>query len=131
MGGKLLLLFVAFVFVLSSCSHYKKVDLDNTKVKFDISVKKMLRSSFEISRKSTLEESAIKTIYTLTGLSINDKVVKLKNDSIVLSPKSKYNIETESIGDIKIRLNKENDPLSEYSYDVDLWMTKQQINKMK
>lgn len=95
MTKKILLLFVAIVFVLSSCSDYKKVDFDDTKVKFDI------KRDLEISGSGT------KAIYTLLGLSINDKEVKLTNDRIVIIPNSKHNIETESIGDIMIRITKE------------------------
>jgi len=116
MKRKLLLLFVAFVFVLSSCSDYKKVDLNDAKVKF------------EMKRQSTISPSGTEIIYTLSGLSINSKVIKLKNDTNVISPNSKQNIETESIGDIKIKIYQGKDLRS---FDVVLWMTEEQISKMK
>lgn len=115
MKRKLLLLFVAFVFVLSSCSDYKKVGFDD-KIKY------------EIKRQSTISPSGTEIIYTLSGISINNKVIKLKNDTNVISPNSKQNIETESIGDIKIKIYQGKDLRS---FDVVLWMTEEQISKMK
>ena len=88
-------LFIAIVFVLSSCSDYNKVNLDSTKVKFDI------------KRQSIISPEGATNIYTLVGLSINDKEVKFKNSSIVVSPDSRQNIETENIGGIMIRINEE------------------------
>ncbi|NQU33162.1 MAG: hypothetical protein HQ521_08005 [Bacteroidetes bacterium] len=111
---KLLLLFVVFVFILSSCSDYKKVGFDG-------------QIKYEINRQSSITPSGTESIYTLLGISINGKDLKLKDDSIVVPPNSKLNVETESIGDIKIKIYEG----KERSFDVVLWMTEEQISKFK
>ena len=116
MENKSLLLLAAFIFVLSSCSDYRKVKGANE------------IPQFEIERQSTNSPSGKEYIYILSGLSINDKVIKLKNDSIVLSLNSKHDVETESIGDIKIKISQGKDL---GSIVVGLWMTEEQIRRIK
>jgi len=117
MKNKSLLLFVAFIFVLSSCSDYRKVGKGGNEI-----------PQIEIKRQSTISPGGNEYIYILTSLGIDDKVIKLKNDSIVLSANSKNKIETESIGDIKIKISQGKEP---GSIVVGLWMTEEQIRKIK
>ena len=105
---------IAFLVLLTSCTDYKKVGFDGT-------------ITYEIKRQTTISPEGRQTRYNLTGFSIGDKVVKLKNDNNFIPPNKKHKVETQSMGDIKIKIYTE----SVGTFDIALWMTEEQISKFK
>ena len=108
------LLIVAVLFILSGCSDFKKVNLE------DYSVNINLRNDMVISSNGMEAQQYLKQ------LTLNDFELNVAGDSVKLKTNEKNHVEIERLGEVIIRIQLDGVTIS----SIELWMTDEQLSQI-